>query len=122
MRGFWVNDAKAAQRAAEKADAEERAANRREEADRLRLEKAFNDSPAGQARNSYLRDDHLFQINIDLTDITSTEVPTGDGIAIREAAYISEVINSVVSQKGGISTPSRPRWSLGGKRRSTVAR
>ena len=42
--------------------------------------------------------DLLFQININLNNITSIDVPTGEGIATRRAADASEVINSILSE------------------------
>lgn len=94
VRRLWDSEA----RAAAKADADAREAKRYEEEERQRVEKAFNNSPAGRARRSFLRNDLLFQININLNDVTSIDVPTGVGIATRRAADTSEVINSIIAE------------------------
>ena len=63
-------------------------------------------SEPGRAAASRLRDDHLFQININLNNITSIDLPTGDGMRTRRAADVSEVINSIISEGWDFSSPS----------------
>jgi hypothetical protein len=98
MGFFTVNEATAAQRAAEKAAERERKAQQRAETERRRQEQAFRRSPAGRARASREREDRLFQIGFDLEDIAAMVVPMNNAFTTRVATDVSDVLNSIVAE------------------------
>jgi hypothetical protein len=111
------DEATAAQRAADKAAAQERkaqervAAEQKREEERLageraRQEAAFNRSPAGQARTCYQRGDHLFQVSIDLEKVTSHVVAMSNAYTGRHARDVSDVINSIAAEGWAFHTLS----------------
>jgi len=96
MAFFKVDEATAAQRAADKAAALQLRDEQRAAAELQRNEEAFRKSPAGQARLSLERGNQIFQISLDLENIKALVIPMGNAHTTRQATDVSDVINSIV--------------------------
>lgn len=95
MAFFKTDEATAARRAAEK-----------EVRDQQRAEAAFLASPPGQARTSYQRGDHLFQVTFDMENIQSHVVAMSNAYTTRQPRDVSEIVNAIAAEGWNFHTLS----------------
>jgi hypothetical protein len=91
-----VDPAEAEARAAQKAAADEQRREEQERKDAAKREAEFNASPSGQARRSFERGDHLFQVSFELESI-------GAAVRAMEGAYTRRSTNDPSRILNGIA-------------------
>jgi hypothetical protein len=103
--------------ARQRAAAEAEKAARAEEKRKADAEKAFLESPAGQARAAYAREDPIFQFSLDVKDTKPVVIVMVGATTATTATDPSAILNSIAREGWGLVNGSFVFHELGSESR-----